>query len=481
MLWLAVFLPRLAIDLAERGLADRDAADTTPPSLVVTEGPVQRRVVRDANPAARANGIRPGQPLAAAQALCADLLVLARRPEQEQQAREHLAACLYRISAEVSLSGEDGVVLEAWASRRLFGGGEQILAQVRALLVELGLTGQIGLAPTPAGAELAARMGDGVHALSRHALWRLCEQAPLAASALSAEARQLLEGSGIRQVGAALKLPRDALARRIDARDRDYLDRLSGQSPDQRVLYRPPDHFSRRIELPAPLGSTEQLRFPIRRLLGDLHAFLLARDLGVQAFHLRFAHEDAPASQLPISLLQVERARDALHELVEERLARFELPAPAIELDLVAGHLLPFQATQADLLQAADGNRDSPEHLLERLRARLGDTAIRTLRRQADHRPERAQQDPPAGTSAQGTPPPLPAARRPNWLLATPQPLDAGDLHLLSGPERIESGWWDGFDCRRDYYVAEDRHHRRLWVFRTPGQSGGWYLHGVFG
>ena len=50
---------------------------------------------------------------------------------------------------------------------------------------------------------------------------------------------------------------------------------------------------------------------------------------------------------------------------------------------------------------------------------------------------------------------------RPLWLLAEPQPLDGrehpryeGRLEFEEGPERIESGWWDGRDVRRDYYVA---------------------------
>lgn len=475
MLWLAIHLPQLALDLAGHGLVDPSAP------LVVTEGPIQRRLVHDANAAARSAGIRTGMALAAAQALCADLHGLPRHQEHEQQAHQQLAACLYRISAEVSLSPAGGVVLEAWASRRLFGGGSQILEEVRSILAELGLQGQIGLAPTPAGAELAARLGDGVHALSRHALSRLLDQAPLALSGLSPAAQHLLDGSGTHRIGAVLKLPRDALARRIDPTDLDYLDRLNGQSPDRRVLYRPPDFFARHLELPALLHSTEQLRFPIRRLLRDLHLFLLARDAGVQAFHLRFAHEDAPASQMPVSLLAVERDRDALTELVEERLSRFVLPAPTIELGLIAPRLLPYRAEQADLLQSSTG-QDSPERLLERLRARLGDTAVRDVHRQADHRPERAQTALPAGAKAPTTKPlPVFTTKRPNWLLATPQPLDPDELHLISGPERIESGWWDGFDCRRDYYVAEDRHLRRVWVFRTPGQSGSWFLHGVFG
>mgnify|MGYP000057601428 FL=1 len=49
------------------------------------------------------------------------------------------------------------------------------------------------------------------------------------------------------------------------------------------------------------------------------------------------------------------------------------------------------------------------------------------------------------------------------WLLEAPRPLpeknavplhEDGPLTLLAGPERIESGWWDGGDVKRDYFIA---------------------------
>jgi protein ImuB len=46
-------------------------------------------------------------------------------------------------------------------------------------------------------------------------------------------------------------------------------------------------------------------------------------------------------------------------------------------------------------------------------------------------------------------------------------------------PERIESGWWDGADVRREYHVARNARGRCGWVFRDL-RTGGWYLHGVF-
>ncbi|HJS39615.1 MAG TPA: DNA polymerase Y family protein, partial [Burkholderiales bacterium] len=57
-----------------------------------------------------------------------------------------------------------------------------------------------------------------------------------------------------------------------------------------------------------------------------------------------------------------------------------------------------------------------------------------------------------------------------------PRRLAEGDCVLLAGPERIESGWWDGGDVRRDYYVAECE-GALGWIFRA---CDGWFLHGLF-
>jgi protein ImuB len=76
---------------------------------------------------------------------------------------------------------------------------------------------------------------------------------------------------------------------------------------------------------------------------------------------------------------------------------------------------------------------------------------------------------------------------QPPWLLPRPRPLRqrqgvpqyGGTLRLDGPPERIETGWWDGFDVARDYFVAHSPAGERLWVFRDR-RGGGWYLHGLF-
>jgi protein ImuB len=60
-------------------------------------------------------------------------------------------------------------------------------------------------------------------------------------------------------------------------------------------------------------------------------------------------------------------------------------------------------------------------------------------------------------------------------------PLRDHALTVLAGPERIESGWWDGGDVRRDYYVVQTSLGQRAWAFLPAGASdGAWMLHGWF-
>jgi protein ImuB len=139
--------------------------------------------------------------------------------------------------------------------------------------------------------------------------------------------------------------------------------------------------------------------------------------------------------------------------------------------------------------------------LVEQLRARLGVEAVHGLERVPEHRPERAWRIaepalPEMTREATRETPKLVAphvitvpSRRPLWLLGAPQLLESprgrpqqdGPLELSAGPERIESGWWDGDDARRDYYVAKDRHGSRLWIYRECDGARRWFLHGIFG
>ncbi len=54
------------------------------------------------------------------------------------------------------------------------------------------------------------------------------------------------------------------------------------------------------------------------------------------------------------------------------------------------------------------------------------------------------------------------------------------ELAAATGPERVVGPWWAGDARWRDYWRAEDRDGRRLWLFRDLA-TGRWHVHGLFG
>jgi len=106
--------------------------------------------------------------------------------------------------------------------------------------------------------------------------------------------------------------------------------------------------------------------------------------------------------------------------------------------------------------------------LRERLRARLGDDAVYAIAPADDHRPEQAWRRTPLPGAIK---PGLESSPRPTWLLQRPIPLRDRAQRILAGPERVESGWWDGGDVRRDYYVVETGTGQRAWAFRGVGET----------
>ena len=89
----------------------------------------------------------------------------------------------------------------------------------------------------------------------------------------------------------------------------------------------------------------------------------------------------------------------------------------------------------------------------------------------------------------------------PTWLLPVPQRLVVrqsiphyhGELTLLAGPQRLETGWLEGEPALRDYYMARSPQAGLVWVYRerlaahTETASGpsdpdalAWFLHGLF-
>lgn len=473
MRWACILLPHLALDGVLRRCSEPEAP------LALVAGTPQRRVLRALNPAARALGLRPGMSLTAAQALSRDFATAEYDPADETCWHRFLAAWAYRFSSQVSMRGANALLIEVGSSLSLFGPWPQFEARLREELAELGFRHRIVAAPNPAAARVLANVHDGLGIVGDEPLRNALGQLPIERSGFAPEVATAFSRMGLRRLRQVMALPRAGVARRFPPEVLQHLDRLLGEQPMPLDWYQPPDVFDERIELGFEVESSQALLFPLRRLTFDLAAFLAGRDGGVQRFVLHLEHEDLTDTQVVIGLLTAERDSALLFEIARSRLEQTQVPAAVRGIRLLAKELPSFVPAHRELFEERPQQAMAWEQLRERLRARLGEQTVHGLRAHADHRPEQAWRG--ETGEKKSTPASSPSSSaRPGWLLPTPIPLLGTVPLILTGPERIETGWWDGGDIRRDYYRVRTRLGQEAWAFRPAGEEGEYMLHGWF-
>lgn len=413
-----------------------------------------------------------------------ELQVKPRDTVAEQEALERLAAWSGQYTSCVCLVAPDALLLEIAGSRSLYGSIEELIDEIRVGLNSLGYTAMLAAAPTPLGATWLARAGREAQVSDHAGLFNALAALPLDCLALPAERTELLHGLGLATLIDCLRLPRDGIARRVGAEILDLLDRAFGRLPDPRKPFVPPEYFRARLGLPAPVATCEALLFPLHRLLLELAGFLLARGLGAAA--LNIVLHSTRSQSTPLRLQLVAPSRDAQHltGLVRERLERLTLAAPVEEIIVEVDALRPLAPQRLDFFAGAKTAQVMRAEMVEQFQARLGREAICSIAGNPEHRPERAWRYVPPDTIA----PVVATNSRPLWLLPAPVTLEVregkpywnGLLALEPERERIESGWWDGEEIARDYFVARNRQDQRFWVF-CELRSRQWFLHGVFG
>ncbi len=456
--------------------------DTVSPSSAkpraVIDGPQQRRHIVLADAAARRQGVHAGLALAAAQVLCPRLAILPRDEAAERQALESLAAWAYRFSAEIHLAAADAIFIEIGASLSLFGGWPALERRLRHELARFGFAYTLAAAPTATAAHVLATHTDGIAIpapgpLEDRARHRAdCRQRPCC------ESRRGLAWHGLSRTARRVPIARAELTRRIGEEALAHLDRMRGLAAETGHAGSRRHVSSGASNFPMALESNGALAFPLQRLIRELALFLIARDGGVVRFTLTLGHERGASTRIEVGLLAPQRDAASLFELARARLERIELAAPVHALGLCADDLPPLCPLHRDLFD--DHRREQLDWpaLVERLRARLGDEHCTASPKSPTTDPGRAWRLVPALDRIDPSPrwpqnfrtadvgeghcrtgrtatPATPTKPRPFWLLRQPILLRGTPTRILAGPERIESGWWDGHDYRRDYYMSK--------------------------
>jgi protein ImuB len=496
MLWIALHLPLLSLEAFSATLNHEQRA--APLALVADHR------IGAVNVAAAERGLRPGLKRATALALAGDLLLGQADAARDAQALQAVAHAALAFTPMVVLASGHSVLLEVQSSLRYFGGPAPLRQRLQAALQPLGHRVQLASAPTALGAALLARWRDdlawGEHSSSLPAMQELLDRAPVWLLGPGREHWEVLQGMGLHTLADLRSLPRAGLVRRFGATLLAELDAARGDRPDLRKPIVAPAVFDSRLELFARADSTSQVLHGANLLLARLLAWAQARQSRVTAFTLRMDHDsrhgDRTHTELTVELAEPVADASHLQALLREHLARCTLPAPTLELHLHCHQIVIRAAPNGELFPSRQGEREGLTRLLERLRARLGDSQVQRLQPLADHRPEHASRLVAGGLPGSAASVPAEAStlplHRPAWLLASPLALaerqalpllDGRPLQLVSGPERIEAGWWDGSElASRDYFIAQAGDGALVWIYRTRlATPDGWFLQGRFG
>jgi protein ImuB len=470
MIWLSLHFPTLALDIVRRGSCSTE-------SLAILDTRETRHRILLCNQSAAASGVRAGMSLPAALALEPALILKPRQCRAERAALDGLATWAQAYTPKLSIAGNCELVLEVAGSLRLFGGLEALIQKITDGIGFMGYAVGYAAAPTPQAASLLVR-AQGRHVITENdALLPTLKTLPFSVFEADGKTADILKSLGLKSIEDLLKLPRPEIRSRISPWLLDCLDRALGRKPDPRQPFEPAPRFRAHLELPSPTASSQALLFGAHRLLQDMDSALTARNEGVAAMRLLLHHPRGPASLVRLGLAQPSRNPGRWQRVLRSRLDQLTLDQEVLALTLRGGRQTPLTEQTDDLFDETPERLDNERlHLLERLQARLGEEAVKGIVLVRDHRPERAWRTALPGAASE----PGHGRRRPLWLLREPRCLQRLQSRWrLNGPERIESGWWDGVDVSRDYFCAETESGERLWIFRDR-RSRAWFLHGVF-
>ncbi len=491
MLWLAIHLPLLPLEIFTRG-----STDELPCAVI------QGQRVSYANAQALSNGVQINSSLSTALALSPQLKTFERAPSNERQQLHNLAHWAYRFSPNVCIGQEAEeqhlLLVEIIGSLKLFKNLQNILKVISEELNALGFSFTIGLAHTPKaaallafGSQLLSRPPPFEHVPSRDSSLQALRQLPLSVLRSYPRVLDKLRKMGLSEFGQLLDLPTSALGKRFGRDFQQYLQKLCGECDDPQRAIKPIERFASQLFFLEPIENTQMLLFPMQRLLDEFCHFLLARQLQCNHFSWHL-HQGGKQSQVDIRLGQAQVSKNNFLNLTRIQLEKLCLNQGVHTVELRANHFVPANSHSQDLFTS---NHSEPlDTLLDKLQARLGQGTVYCIDCEPEHLPEQASKTNAARLSE--TKPRSPAGSegnnatqyptRPTWLLREPVRIQQrehclywrGKLDLLQGPERIETAWWKA-PQQRDYYIAEHEQGCLYWVYQDiPSKT--WYVQGLF-
>ena len=477
------------------------------------------QVLTSLNPIARSHGLRVGQPVRDAHAMCEGLVTRTRSLPAEAGFLAALQRWAGKFSPWVAPEAEDGLVVDLTGCAHLFGGEAALLEVVQQDCNDLGLAVRMGLGDTRGAAWALARFagqvagshrsGDAIDQEARATRSRAAKRRhwtkggaapvitlgpeetahriaapgqmysalgplPIAALRLEPEIVAQLARLGLRRIGDLLGQPRASLARRFGRGLVMRMDQAMGSAPEPVSPAKPPEHFAVRLTLPEPIGLEADILAGIDRLLDRLCESLRAKGRGARRVRLQAFRSDHGIQQIEVGLARPAQEADRVKPLLALKLSEIDagfgidmLRLEAVQTEPVharhmVGHLEAGEAVSRRL-----ASNTALDDLIGRIGARVGLEAITRQHPAESHIPEKTAKTLAAAWSAPhegGWP--KPSNPRP-LLIWQPEPVQAPDR-----PQMPEVFRWRGQTLTRVRVIGPERIAPEWWLDDPNWRSG---------
>jgi protein ImuB len=363
--------------------------------VVLGGKPWSNGTVLDADPAARALGVRRGMPLASAHRLAPEATFLDADPDADRAELEAAFERLAAFSPAVAGTSDPADVafglLEAQVDglEGLWGPEPALVDRVGAALEEpLAGRPRAGIAGTRFAATVAALAAQPTELISVPPGAEAEFLAPLPASLLTpdGEIRARLRRFGLRRIGQVAELAASALVARFGEEGRRIGARSRGEELEPFRPRRTPERLVLGLPLEPAIAELEAIRFVLRRLAVALGASLVARGLAAERGSLRltldlaFAPKGTPPNLIVETRFPEPTADpEAIERLLLAKLERTPPSAAVARLELELAGASPAAGQQLPLFvpQALHGARLAWQ--LARLALTYGDDRVRRV------------------------------------------------------------------------------------------------------
>lgn len=502
----SLFLPRWPTDRLRRKSGDASPPRDAPLVLIGRDG--RRRVVTALDANAEGFGLRVGMPVAKAQALVPELIVMDANHPADAEGLEKLALwALQRVSPVVMADPPDGLVIDTTGADHLHGGEAAMLTTIVKRFAASGVEARAAVADTWGAAHAAARfLSRSTMVIPQGDAEAMLRPLPIAALRLDPTIVMSLRTVGFERVADVMDQPRAPLALRYGPQIGRRLDQALGNIAEPIEPFREAEIIEVRRVFGEPIGAAETIARYIGKLVDALCAGLEEKGLGARQLDLLFHRVDNSRQAIRVGTAQPVRDAKRLTRLLCEKIETVD-PGFGIEImDLAAVAAEPLRAKQT-VSSLIDAPEPDISGLIDVLSNRIGEHNLcRFVPVQSDV-PERSVAcvpplAPETGATWDGDWP------RPPRLLPRPEPVETMALlpdnppvwftwrgvrrrvRRADGPERIRGEWWRRdaeMATVRDYFRVEDDAGERYWLFRSGdgehAESGSqkWFLHGIFG